>query len=91
MVSKPYNMSLISAAEKVAAEFEYPSKDLNDGVQEFMREMGKPSSVKMMGQESADIRGFAEEGLQKTGTSMSQIPSYVTAVPNGTEKVRIAV
>ncbi|EON66345.1 hypothetical protein W97_05442 [Coniosporium apollinis CBS 100218] len=27
-----------------------------------------------------------EEGLQKDGTHMSQIPTYVTAVPNGTEK-----
>ncbi|KAK3393154.1 putative glucokinase [Podospora didyma] len=26
------------------------------------------------------------EGLEKDGTSMSQIPTYVTAVPNGTEK-----
>ena len=30
-----------------------------------------------------------DEGLQKSGTMMSQIPTYVTAVPNGTEKVRI--
>jgi hexokinase len=28
-----------------------------------------------------------DEGLQKDGTSLSQIPTYVTAVPNGTEKV----
>lgn len=28
-----------------------------------------------------------DEGLQKTGSTMSQIPTYVTAVPNGTEKV----
>ena len=28
-----------------------------------------------------------DEGLQNTGKSMSQIPTYVTAVPNGTEKV----
>lgn len=28
-----------------------------------------------------------EEGLGKQGTSISQIPTYVTAVPNGTEKV----
>ena len=28
-----------------------------------------------------------EEGLEKQGTDMSQIPTYVTAVPNGTEKV----
>ncbi|KAL9128142.1 MAG: hypothetical protein Q9217_003116 [Psora testacea] len=27
-----------------------------------------------------------DEGLQRTGTSLSQIPTYVTAVPNGTEK-----
>ena len=29
------------------------------------------------------------EGLEKSGTHMSQIPTYVTAVPNGTEKVRV--
>lgn len=28
-----------------------------------------------------------EAGLAKDGTSMSQIPTYVTGVPNGTEKV----
>lgn len=27
------------------------------------------------------------EGLEKDGTSISQIPTYVTGVPNGTEKV----
>jgi hypothetical protein len=30
---------------------------------------------------------IAAEGLEKDGTSLSQIPTYVTAVPNGTEKV----
>lgn len=29
-----------------------------------------------------------DEGLEKRGTTLSQIPSYVTAVPDGTEKVR---
>lgn len=28
-----------------------------------------------------------QEGLEKEGTSLSQIPTYVTSVPNGTEKV----
>jgi hypothetical protein len=28
-----------------------------------------------------------EEGLAKNATTMSQIPTYVTGVPNGTEKV----
>jgi len=30
---------------------------------------------------------IVDEGLQKDGTSISQIPTYVTGVPNGTEKV----
>jgi hexokinase len=39
-------------------------------------------------------RGVAEyikqsdEGLGKEGATLSQIPTFVTAVPNGTEKVR---
>lgn len=31
---------------------------------------------------------LTDEGLQRSGTEMSQIPTYVTNVPNGTEKVR---
>ena len=37
----------------------------------------------------AAVREFLrqmEEGLERDGTSLSQIPTYVTAVPNGTEK-----
>ena len=30
----------------------------------------------------------SDEGLGKEGTTLSQIPTFVTAVPNGTEKVR---
>jgi hypothetical protein len=30
---------------------------------------------------------FTDEGLAKDGGAMSQIPTYVTGVPNGTEKV----
>ena len=33
---------------------------------------------------------LSDEGLAKNGSTMSQIPTYVTAVPNGTEKVRAA-
>ena len=29
-----------------------------------------------------------DDGLKGDGTHLSQIPTYVTAVPNGTEKVR---
>ena len=59
-------MALAQAAERVAAEFEYPANEVNKGVKEFIRQM--------------------DEGLGKTGAMMSQIPTYVTAVPNGTEK-----
>lgn len=34
------------------------------------------------------INTITGEGLEKDGTSLSQIPTYVTGVPNGTEKVR---
>lgn len=36
------------------------------------------------------VKAFIEqmdEGLSKQGATLSQIPTYVTAVPNGTEKV----
>jgi hexokinase len=59
-------MSLACAAERIAAQFKYSTKDVNRGVKEFIRQM--------------------DEGLQKQGQTMSQIPTYVTCVPNGTEK-----
>lgn len=39
------------------------------------------------------VKQFIEEmreGLQKQGAQMSQIPTYVTSVPNGTEKVHLS-
>lgn len=60
-------MALAEEAKRIAAEFEYSKKDLNNGVKEFIRQMA--------------------EGLEKNGTMLSQIPTYVTSVPNGTEKV----
>ncbi|TKA40486.1 Glucokinase, partial [Cryomyces minteri] len=59
-------MTLVDEAKRVAAEFDYPTEDVQKGVKEFIRQM--------------------DEGLQKDGATMSQIPTYVTAVPNGTEK-----
>jgi hypothetical protein len=64
----PTNMALHEEAKRMAAEFDYPTDEVNKGVKEFIREM--------------------KEGLEKQGTTMAQIPTYVTAVPNGTEKVR---
>lgn len=32
-----------------------------------------------------------DEGLSEEGTTLSQIPTFVTSVPNGTEKVRESI
>ena len=34
-----------------------------------------------------EFRRQMDEGLSKHGATLSQIPTYVTAVPNGSEKV----
>ena len=39
--SKPSKMALMQAAEKAAAEFEYNDQEVNKGVHEFLRQMGK--------------------------------------------------
>jgi len=40
LVTREHKMSLLKEAQRVAAEFDYPAKELNRGVKEFMREMG---------------------------------------------------
>ncbi len=40
-ISRPHKMSLIEEAKKVAVEFEYPGAEVNKGVKEFIRQMGK--------------------------------------------------
>ena len=66
-VCRPSKMALIKEAQRIAAEFEYSTAEVNRGVKAFIHQM--------------------DEGLSKKGATMSQIPTYVTAVPNGTEKV----
>ncbi|QKX57039.1 uncharacterized protein TRUGW13939_04147 [Talaromyces rugulosus] len=56
----------VAAAARLARQFDYPSPQLQRGVDEFLRQMS--------------------EGLSKSGATLSQIPTYVTSVPNGTEK-----
>lgn len=47
--------------------------------------MPMPSKFTRSG--NAKHTDHTEEGLENHGTELSQIPTYVTAVPNGTEKV----
>lgn len=60
-------MALVEEAKRIAAEFEYPTREVWKGVRKFIKQM--------------------DHGLEEEGTTLSQIPSFVTAVPNGTEKV----
>lgn len=77
-------MTLREAAQRIAAEFDYPAADVNRGVREFLKEMGRPGTG---AQDAAANQGDTDEGLVKVNATMSQIPTYVTAVPNGKEKV----
>jgi hexokinase len=80
-------MELKTETERVVAQFEYTDKDVNKGVKEFLRQMGEypvvaPNCERM-------LIPVAGEGLEKYETSLSQIPTYVTAVPTGAEKVSL--
>lgn len=88
-------MSLLDEAKRVAAEFEYTDDEVRKSVKHFIYQMSMSPSFcaskdPVVRTEESDNRltSFADEGLAKNGSTMSQIPTYVTAVPNGTEKVR---
>lgn len=46
-----------------------------------------PMGSKFTRSRNAEYPDITEDGLENHGTELSQIPTYVTAVPNGTEKV----
>lgn len=86
-------MALAAETKRITAQFDYSDADVNKGVLEFLKQMSKPPSYRprLPVIASADPALLPlDEGLEKDGTSMSQIPTYVTGVPNGTEKVRAA-
>ena len=39
-ISRLHKMTLLEEAKRVAAEFDYPAKEVNKGVKEFIRQMG---------------------------------------------------
>lgn len=82
-------MALIEETKRLVTQFDYSDEDVNKGVKEFLRQMSKSmSSQKCLSYTTAlMLTTIPDEGLEKEGTSMSQIPTYVTGVPNGTEKV----
>ncbi|KIH91505.1 hexokinase [Sporothrix brasiliensis 5110] len=85
-------MALAAETKRIVAQFEYSDTDVNIGVKEFLRQIEQRSSIEVwapadfMIDKLLIVVFLVDEGLEKSGTSMSQIPTYVTAVPNGTEK-----
>lgn len=61
-----------------------PSPSL-DAALRVAREFDLPSDQVQRGVD--EFLSQMAEGLAKNGTTLSQIPTYVTSVPNGTEKV----
>lgn len=84
-------MALADEASRVASQFEFTDSDVNRHVQEFLRQMSTfwpVTAYDAIDWRELTIKTITGEGLEKDGTSLSQIPTYVTGVPNGTEKVR---
>lgn len=60
---------------------------LLDEATRIAREFDYPAEKIQLG--VAEYIRQQHEGLEKENTTLSQIPTFVTAVPNGTEKVRL--
>lgn len=73
----------------MAAEFEYTDEQVRKGVEHFMHQMSmlRPHWHGFFEYERHKANKHLAEGLEKNGSTMAQIPTYVTAAPNGTEKV----
>lgn len=84
-ISRPHTMALLAESKRVAAEFKLTDDDVRRVAAEFVNELGALESNVYAVYAQAD--NHTEEGLAKNATNMSQIPTYVTGVPNGTEKV----
>jgi hexokinase len=78
-------MTLAEAVEKVVKEFDFTDDNIRNAVKEFLAEMGKLYMF-IVGP-WVSTNHFIDDGLKNDGAMMNQIPTYVTAVPNGTEKV----
>lgn len=86
-------MTLADDTKRVVEQFDFTDDNVNRHVKEFLIQMSMSrhaSSDLLFDLEYNLLTSILQidEGLARDGTSLSQIPTYVTAVPNGTEKVR---
>lgn len=70
-------------ARRIAAEFNVSAEDVRKTVTHFVQQMGTNRSLRFLTNEKLTLP--QEDGLAKDGDTM--IPSFVTALPTGTEKV----
>ncbi|GFP59355.1 glucokinase [Trichoderma asperellum] len=80
--SRVLTMGLAEHTNKIVSEFDFSDEELNRHVQEFLKQTAACAQLLAF---TTNINIIAESGLKEDGTSLSQIPSYVTAVPDGTE------
>ena len=77
-------MSALAAADRIVANFDIPSKDVQRCAQEFILELSM-STIKA-GWIRLNVFD-SETGLQQRMDTVCQIPTYITRVARGTEKV----
>lgn len=74
--------TLLSRAQEIAYEFEFPREDLRKATKHFIQQM----SMLNINCGVDPSNRISDDGLMKNGTTLAQIPSYVTAIPNGSEE-----
>ncbi len=77
--------SLQEIAEQVAREFDFTGEDLRRGVTGFIQQMSKKLSPPF--DFELQLSNYLDDGLRVHGSTIEQLPSFITKVPTGVEKV----
>ena len=79
-------MSLQERSHEVAAQFDFSDEDVRRCCAQFISELGTEFEP-FANKDCIDM--LSETGLIRKTSTVCQIPTYVTRVANGTEKVRM--
>ncbi|RKF76250.1 Glucokinase [Golovinomyces cichoracearum] len=77
-------MALSDIARRVAEEYNLSDVEVRKNVNEFIAQLSAYYPSNKIHELKSNIK--IGEGLKNCNTNISQIPTYVTSVPNGTEK-----
>jgi len=80
--------SIQEASERIASEFEFTRDDLRKAVKAFIQQLSRSSPGHACNPwKHVGAKKSPDDGLQKPGTTIEQLPSFITKVPTGSEKV----